>query len=208
MTTFFYKDNTGNYKFTPEGDLVVKILRERDNAWIMNQDYVLGWFKGMNIEPGPENVIEFADELQEYVTINNKKSIWGGTINTGEYVKWNYYAQESRPNGKNIVDDQFIQTRILKLKDPLSGHSEYVGRNLTFNYGTLYQNTAAITAIFGNFDGTSQEASSHVLAWFKGVNLAPTQGLVDIYSNYIKAYLEDPRKELDTNIDIGIFLVK
>ena len=87
MATYtFYTNNGGQLQFTDEGTYVLNLLKQQNSAWENNQQYVFSWFKGMNINPTGSNVYEFADELQEYVKFNGKKSIWDQTnqVVTGE----------------------------------------------------------------------------------------------------------------------------
>lgn len=218
--------NTGNYVLTEKGVAAVNLVRQQNTAWETNRDFVLAWFKGMNVNPSPAAVLEFADELQEYSKLYNKKTVLSPELYTGEFIKWNYYAQESRnniqlPSGtfvNNIVDDTLIEDRILKLKNNTPGFFEYFDRNLSFDYSNIFNDGQNIQFVDLNFyfgstffsSGEYQSVKSReeVLAWFKGVNLQPSIEVINTYRNYIQAYLLDSRKTIDTNIEVGIFLVK
>lgn len=224
--TFYTFDNqTQQFKLTADGIRAVNILNQYRTAYDNNVDFVFAWFKGMDVYPKGDAVLEFADELQEYSKLNSKKNLWSSDLNTSEFIKWNYYAQESRtnkvlPSGNivnNIVDDSLIEDRILQLKDNTFGFVEYFDRQLIYDYSNVFNNGTNILYndinLFGNTFLSSGEYQStrsreEILAWFKGVNLQPTQQVLEKYRPYIQAYLLDPRKTIDTNIDVGIFLDK
>jgi len=218
LDQYIIQDSSGNFKFTDTGEAVIRLLRQRDDAVNKNRDYVLGWFKGMNIQPSSNTVLEFADELQEYVKFGSKRSVWDIDLYTNNLIKWNYYAQVSRPINPyalsigltvtNIVDDAMIEDRILKLDANTIGFATYGDRILSYTYTNIFTSSECTTLFGSAFDPASQLAREQVLAWFKGVNLQPSNEIIDAYKPYIQAYLLDPRKEIDSNIDIGIFLVK
>lgn len=208
--------NAGTSTNTPQGDIVLRLLKEKRSAYDNNVDYVFAWFNGMNVNPNGDNIVEFADELKEYVKLTDKKSIWNSIIDTGAMLKWNYYVQTPRPDKSdgtsgNIMDDTIIASRILGIN---AGNLQvYSNRNDTFtatlDYNTIYNDGTNLETLFGTgFDGTSFKSKSEVIAWFKGANIQPIPAAVDAYRANIKAYLEDPRKEIDSKIEIGIFLVK
>jgi hypothetical protein len=130
---FFALDSTGQPKLTQSGSKAATIIRQLNQAIIDNRDYSFGWFKGLNVETTDANAYEFADELREYAKFNAKKSIWDNTLATGNYFKWDYYAQESRATASlNIVDTEFIDDRAFQIKtSEQNGDSnfiEYYGR--------------------------------------------------------------------------------
>ena len=219
---------SGSLTLTPEGQIVFSILSASRSAYDINLPYVNAWFNGMNVQTTPSSILEFADELRAYCTFNGKQDIWSTVNNTGALINWSYYAQAPRPDlvigtGRpvvnNIVDDIFIQDRILKLSNNIAGFNEYTSRSLPFTYANIFgddtgnNGVGVINTFFGpSFDGTSDGSSTksreEILAWFKGVNLQPSSEVMNNYKPYIQAYLLDPRKTIDVNIDIGIFLVK
>jgi hypothetical protein len=212
---FFALDSTGQPKLTQSGSKAATIIRQLNQAIIDNRDYSFGWFKGLNVETTDANAYEFADELREYAKFNAKKSIWDNTLATGNYFKWDYYAQESRATASlNIVDTEFINDRAFQIKSSEqngdSNFIEYYGRyqpELFEIYDVYYTvvPTAGIIILPPPYDTLNRE---HVLAWFKGVNLAPTTAALDRYRERIKNYLTDPRVQPDIKIDVGIFISK
>ena len=215
-------------QLTEEAVHAIDLLNKINIAVNANQAQSFAWFKGIDVYPDPENVLEFADELQEYVKFTGKKSIWDETLLTGDYIKWDYWAQESRPDKEilpgslivvnNIVDDAFIEDRILSLDANVPGFGEYTFRDGKFTYDDIFITPGPNTPIGGykqqfetldvNFAPGSERSRNEVLAWFKGVNLQPTNEVKTKYLKYIQAYLLDPRKQIDVNIDIGIFINK
>ena len=217
-----------NLKLTEEAEHALELLNKINIAVNANQAQSFAWFKGIDVYPDPENVLEFADELQEYIKFTGKKNIWDETLLPGEYIKWDYWAQESRPDKpilpgsqilvNNIVDDAFIEDRILSLDANMPGFGEYTVRDGKFTYDDIFITPGSNTPIGGykpqfealdvNFAPDSERSRNEVLAWFKGVNLQPTNEVKAKYLKYIQAYLLDPRKQIDVNIDIGIFINK
>ena len=219
---FFALDSTGQPKLTQSGSKAATIIRQLNQAIIDNRDYSFGWFKGLNVETSSDNAYEFADELREYAKFNAKKSIWDNTLATGNYFKWDYYTQESRATASlNIVDTEFINDRAFQIKSSEqngdSNFIEYYGRyqpKLFEIYDVYYTITQLQTFLDAGqlppippapYDTLNRE---HVLAWFKGVNLAPTTAALDRYRERIKNYLTDPRVQPDIKIDVGIFISK
>lgn len=217
LDQYIIQNANGDLEWTQRGLAVVDLLEQRDTVWQTNKDFVLGWFRGMDVQPNANTVLEFADELQEYINSGNKLSVWASELYSRGLIKWNYYAQAERPINPfaysigltvtNIVDDTLIEDRIIKLDAGAVGFQEYADRIINFTYLDIFTQSQC-TNLFGSFDPTSQLAREHVLAWFKGVNLQPTQAVINAYKGYIQAYLLDPRKEIDARIDIGIFLLK
>lgn len=221
-------NNAAILKLTEEAEHALELLNKINIAVNANQAQSFAWFKGIDVYPDPENVLEFADELQEYIKFTGKKSIWDETLLPGEYIKWDYWAQESRPDKpilpgspivvNNIVDDAFIEDRILSLDANMPGFGEYTVRDGKFTYDDIFITPGPNTPIGGykpqfealdvNFAPGSERSRNEVLAWFKGVNLQPTNEVKTKYLKYIQAYLLDPRKQIDVNIDIGIFINK
>jgi hypothetical protein len=219
---FFALDSTGQPKLTQSGSKAATIIRQLNQAIIDNKDYSFGWFKGLNVETTDANAYEFADELREYAKFNAKKSIWDNTLATGNYFKWDYYAQESRATASlNIVDTEFINDRAFQIKSSEqngdSNFIEYYGRYQPelFEISDVYYTTTQLQTFQdagqqppippAPYDTLNRE---HVLAWFKGVNLAPTTAALDRYRERIKNYLTDPRVQPDIKIDVGIFISK
>jgi hypothetical protein len=209
---FFKLDSTGQPQLTDDGFRAAALIRQLNSAYTDNTDYVLGWFKGIDVEPGSNNVLEFADELQEYAKFNAKKNVWDNTLSIGDYTKWDYYTQESRATASlNIVDNDFIADRAFQIKlseqDGNLNFIEYYGRHEpeSFNYSIVYTNSGQIPPIYPT-DSVQQE--DLVLAWFKGANLAPTQAALDRYRQRIINYISDTRAVSDIKIDVGIFISK
>ena len=219
---FFALDSTGQPKLTQSGSKAATIIRQLNQAIIDNRDYSFGWFKGLNVETSSDNAYEFADELREYAKFNAKKSIWDNTLATGNYFKWDYYTQESRATASlNIVDTEFINDRAFQIKSSEqngdSNFIEYYGRYQPklFEISDVYYTITQLQTFLdagqlppippAPYDTLNRE---HVLAWFKGVNLAPTTAALDRYRERIKNYLTDPRVQPDIKIDVGIFISK
>jgi len=218
LDQFVIQNSNGEFEWTEAGKAVTQIMKQRDKAWTRNRDFVLGWMRGMNVTPNGNTTLEFADELQEFVKSAQKLSIYSDELSTGKLIKWNYYAQSTRPINSiaygagltvtNIVDDALIEDRILKLDALYPGFTEYGDRTTIYTYLDIFTQSQFNTIFGTSIDPIGQVAREHVLAWFKGVNLQPSDNVIEAYKPYIQAYLLDPRKQIDANIDIGIFLVK
>jgi hypothetical protein len=208
LLRFFKLDATGQPTVTAEGFAAANLVKQLNVAYINNTDYVLGWFKGLNVKPSNDNCLEFSDELQEYINYNAKKSTWDNSFATGDYFKWDYYAQESRPvSGINIVDQAFIDDRAYQVKlSEQSGNQDFIEY-----YGRFLPNTFDVVDVFAPDPvptALNSMSTDYVLAWFKGVNLAPTNAALSKYKVYIKNYLLDSRTSPDIKVDIGIFISK
>ncbi len=102
-------------KLTAEGEHALDLLNKINIAINANQDQSFAWFKGIDVYPSPDNVLEFADELQEYIKFTGKKSIWDETLLTGDYIKWDYWAQESRPDKPILPGSPIVVNNIVGL---------------------------------------------------------------------------------------------
>ena len=78
----------------------------------------------------------------------------------------------------------------------------------SFSYSVIPNYENNFNQYNSNWYPYSDQSRSEILAWFKGVNLQPTETAKNRYIKYILAYLLDIRKDSDTNIDQGIFIKK
>jgi hypothetical protein len=208
----------------PTLSLGQELYEARQRAYDDNIGYIIGWFKLMNIEPTANNLIANIDEIRAYIAAPDKKNHWEiDRVGTG--IQWRFLI---RAIGSIDADDivervQLLQSGSISIDttDPFTGQPVTETANVTeFQQIVSDTNPIFITsngtyAVDNTYLSNAQPAvlgsvilasAPYVDAWFKGMNLQPNLTLARKFSRNIFTYIENPRKEIYSDIVQGSFI--